>query len=167
MSDLLSVTQLRAHIETALSDDALGQLRDAKQALIVKWAGPAGSLSETHWCHGMDLLPLKREPASVTSVTDVSEGREWPLADGTDYLVRGAALWRTHGVWGEYTTVVYEPADDGAERIATLVQLIKLAINFEPGFSTQSEGQWTEGYATYLAQQNMLLRALREPEVFG
>ena len=75
-------------------------------------------------------------------------------------------LW-SGNTWGDRTEVEYVPVDGNAERIQTLILLVKLALNFEPGMSGQTAGPWGETYSDFLRQQQEILRAFREPELFG
>jgi hypothetical protein len=162
----LTVTQLRDHVPTALSEEALRQLRDAKERLIERRAGPLGSVTETVYAAGLSYLELHQEPASIESVTDHWH-RDIDIGED-EYTIRGKTLWRTRGTWGHHTTVAYTAADNLVERIACLVQLVTLAINFSPGMAGQNEGPFVESYSpSYLRAQNDLLEAAFPLPVFG
>jgi hypothetical protein len=165
---LLTVAQLREHVETSLPDTALDRILAACEQAIATWAGPlevdedgvVADVSERLWAPGRTLLRLHQLPVAVTSVTDVVNGTETVL-DPSAYRLEGRLLRRLGGTFGEWTTVVYTPTDDSATRRAVLVQLCQLELNVQPGMASQGAGGWSESYRTYLRQRDELLRAIR------
>ena len=166
---LLTVAQLREHVETSLPDAALDRVLASCEQSIAIWAGPleldeAGVIAdatEKLWAPGRTLLRLHQAPSAITSVTDVVNGTESLLGPSAYRLVEGRYLRRLGGTWGEWTTVVYTPTDDSATRRTVLVQLCQLELNVQPGMASQGAGGWSESYRTYLRQRDELLRAVR------
>jgi hypothetical protein len=166
---LLTVAQLREHVETSLPDAALERILAAAGQAIATWAVPldldeddaVGDVTERVWAPGRPFLRLHQVPTASTSVTDVHDGIE-TLLDPSGYRLVDRYLRRLgERAWGEWTTVVYTPTDDSAVRRTALVQLCQLELNVQPGMAAQGAGPWSETYGAYLRQRNELLRAIR------
>ena len=168
---LLTVAQLREHVETSLPDTALERILAACEQAIATWAGPleldeddiVADVTERVWAPGRVLLRLHQMPTAITSVTDVRDDVE-TLIRPSAYRTEGRYLRRLGGVTGEWTTVVYTPTDDSAVRRTVLVQLCQLELNVQPGMAAQGAGPWSETYGAYLRQRNELLRAIRSAD---
>jgi len=116
--------------------------------------------------YGRSTLPLRQEPASIVSVTDTAYLTAAVL-EGTAYLPQGHYLERLNGYrWGRLTTVEYIPKDDRAKRRMALLDLVRLRLNREPGFTSQSAGSWQESYSSASAEDEILFR-LRRPELLA
>lgn len=166
---LLTVDELREHVETALPDTALERILASCELAITQWAGPLSfdehgaveDVTETVNAPGRTLLLLRQAPTAITSVTDVHGGIETDV-DPTDMRIEGRLLrCLAMALWGERTVVTYTPADDSAIRRTVLVQLVQLELNVQPGMASQGAGPWSESYGKYLRQRNELLRAIR------
>lgn len=166
---LLTVAELREHVESALPDTALERLLAGCELAIAGWAGPLSfdedgaveAVTETMNAPGRTLLLLRQAPVAVTSVTDIHGGIEADL-DASEYRIEGRHLRRlAMALWGERTVVTFTPTDDSAIRRTVLVQLVQLELNVQPGMASQGAGGWTESYGRYLRQRNELLRAIR------
>lgn len=165
---LLTVDELREHVETALPDAAVGRLLASAEEAIAGWAGPlvlddegaVGEVTETVSAPGRTLLRLRQAPTAVTSVTDAT-GLAATVVDPTGYRVEDRHLRRLGiATWGERTTVTFTPVDDSATRRTVLVQLVQLELNFQPGMASQGAGPWSESYTRYARQRNELLRVV-------
>ena len=165
---LLTVAQLREHVETSLPDTALERILASCEQAIATWAGPleldeegvVADVTERVWAPGRVLLHLHQLPTAIVLVTDVHDGVE-TLLDPSAYRHEDRYLRRLGGTWGEWTTVIYTPTDDSAVRRTVLVQLCQLELNVQPGMAAQGAGPWSETYGAYLRQRNELLRAIR------
>ncbi len=163
---LLTVGQLREHLETDLSDEALQRILDAEEAEIVARYGAHSSASEM-LPGGGEWLVLERTPASITSVTEIvgdttttlatDDYRVWPrgqlerLATGTN----GASY------WGDVVTVVYVPEDANARRSGVLIKLATLGVRFT-GVKQESvgAGDHSETALDFTLERERLLRSL-------
>jgi hypothetical protein len=166
---LLTVAELREHVESALPDTALERLLAGCELAIAQWAGPLSfdedgaveDVTETVNAPGRTLLLLRQAPAGVTSVTDIHGGVETEL-EPADYRIEERYLRRLGSApWGEWTRVTHIPVDDSAIRRTVLVQLVQLELNVQPGMASQGAGPWSESYGKYLRQRNELLRVIR------
>jgi hypothetical protein len=166
---LLTVAQLREHVETSLPDTALERILASCELAITAWAGPleldlddaVTDVTETVAAPGRALLRLRQVPTAVTTVVDVHRGIETTL-DSDDCRAEDRYLRRLGDrTWGKRTTVTYTPFDDSAVRRMVLVQLCQLELNVQPGMAAQGAGPWSETYGKYLRQRDELLRAIR------
>lgn len=186
MSELLTVDELRGHVETSLDDDALGRILDACEAELVRWAGPLtftdydapDPVTETVYWRGRTFGQLRQVPATdgVQTVVEWNSGTaselvEWDPDDGTgDWRTDGAGyLYRmpTGLRWGDRADVTYVPGDDRAIRRAALIMIVKGDLNFEPGMGSQSAGGWQEAYAAWQQARNEQLQRVRQAELFA
>jgi hypothetical protein len=163
---LLTVAQLRQHIETDLLDAALQRFLDANEAEIVRLFGAAASVTE-RLAGGGYMLMLADAPASITSITETVSLVATVLAADDYYAWPGGILERlstgTNGrsAWGELVTVVYVPADRSAQRTAVLVKLCQLDVAYD-GLKWASVGSsdYQQTALDYPAERMRLLRSL-------
>lgn len=163
---LLTRDELRDHVATSLSDDALDRVLAAAELTLEESCGvfvPPGSgsefaedVTETVFRPGTRTLPLKQPVALdddgaplVVSVTEYAWGDTVGAAvPATDYVVRPDGLDRGPYHWPYRTVVVYTPANRLAIRQMAIVELVKIAIAFDPGLAAQTIGDWSETYRT-------------------
>jgi hypothetical protein len=150
---ILTVDEFREHVSTSLEDDAVQRLLDAAEAEIVRYAGAPGSASEVYTGQGR-FITLASPAASIASVTEYRSGTTTTLA-ADDYFLypSGLVLERITGgthpwhCWRGRAVVTYVPADDADIRIGVQLDLVNLALNFEPGKGMEVIGAWTEQFA--------------------
>lgn len=177
---LMEVDDLRARVETSLTDDQLEQLGSDCEAAITEWAGQlvytgdpeaVDEVTETAYAHRQTLLRLRQTPAEIVSVTDTTGSTDTELVsdnDTHDYRIRGDYLERAnYYLWGERTVVVYKPADARWKRRQALVKLVQLELNFEPGVTAQQAGPWAERYSEYVSMKREILNDVYQPEWFA
>jgi hypothetical protein len=178
---LLTVAELREHVESALPDPALERLLASAEEVTASWAGPLTfdedgqvvDVTEVVNAPGRKLIALPQTPTAITSVTDL-RGAVETILDPSAYRLEerkvgvrscGAWLRRVDGkTWSDRTTVAFTPLDDSATRRTVLIQLVALELNFQPGMASQGAGPWSESYSRYLRQREELLRAIRPPD---
>lgn len=150
---ILDVEEFREHVTTALEDDAVQRLLDAAEAEIVRYAGAAGAATDIRDGRGR-FITLSRPAASVTSITETPWSTATTLA-ADDYLLYPSGLVierlpggthsRSH--WHGRVTVAYVPQDDDDIRVGVQIDLVSLALNYEPGKGMEVIGAWTEQFA--------------------
>lgn len=177
-SSLITPTQLREHVNSALSDAALQAIIDAEEQEIVGRYGAHASQVETFWAEtpGPYLFPL-RPVLSITSIVETlvwmpdmvgfSE-TTWTL-DATDYEISpgGKELRRlltgTHGRfrWGQRVVVTYVPVAETAKRVLALINLCKLNLNFT-GLDQEHVGgrEYSAIQGDYNAKREAILQGL-------
>lgn len=150
---ILTVDQFREHVSSGLGDDAIQRLLDAAEAEIVRYAGAPGSVTEVSDGGGR-YITLGRPAASVTSITETVPGSATTLAVDDYFLYpSGLILERVTGgtnsrhAWHGRVAVTYTAADDSDIRIGVQLDLVNLAINYNPGATMEQIGAWTEQFA--------------------
>lgn len=158
---LLSPGQLREHVTSTASDDALRDRLEQAEAEIEAFAGPIGAVEET-FINGGQALWLRALPSTVTKVV---EGSVTLAAD--DYALSHNVLTRlTTGTnprpgWGS-TIVSYVTVDDVAIRVGVQISLVQLYLNYAPGINQTTIGSWNEMYsADYETERQRILAPLR------
>lgn len=149
---ILTVDEYREHVTTALEDDALQRLLDAAEADIVRYAGDGGEVTEYVDGQGR-FITTHRPIGSVTSVAEVYGSTTLDLS-ANDYLQRSACVLErlTTGdharhCWRGRVATTYLPADDEATRVGVQLDLVTLAIAYQPGVARETVGSWTQQYA--------------------
>jgi hypothetical protein len=169
---LLTVTNLREHIETGMTDAALQRVLDAEEAEIIRRHGPHATATETVWGGGIWLL-LARTPSVITSVTEVTQNVSTLLA-ADDYTVwSGGRLERspygTHpaSYWAPRVDLVYAPEDWTAQRRAVLIRLVQLTIQYQ-GVQAESigSGDYSMTALDYAAERTRLLNSLATQQIW-
>ncbi len=161
---ILSVDELRDFRDSGLSDESLQMLLDAAEELIVARAGAPGDRTEIINGGGR-FLPIASPISTVTSVTELIGTTSYTLASD-DYLIRTGSLLLErlqYGTnpsfcWRGRTTVVYQPASDDATRRQVQLELCQLALEYQPGVTSEQIGQWTQTLASNSVWNNSIER---------
>lgn len=185
---ILTRDELREHVETSLSNDALDRVLAAAEAKLEDWAGPfvppgsgdtnAEDVTETIFQPGVRILPLRQRVALdddgnplIASVTEYP----WGATTGTDvgeslYVVRPDGLDRGPYWWPYRTVVTYTPANTLALRQMAIVELVRISIAWDPALASQSIGDWSESYRAGTDREAAIddaLRSVYEPRPFA
>lgn len=172
----LTVDELRGHIETVLSDEALGLLLDAAYEAIDAILGSGGdedyaaTVTEI-LSPGGDLLMLSRRASAITAVT---EGVRTPTDLATDdYQLIGDQLVRrlsdgTNGAsrWRDRVQITYTAFADENERDRAAIALVKLDSDYQPGVQSERLGDhsisfgFSQGSSTYTEERDAILASL-------
>lgn len=163
----MSPDQLRQHIETDLSDEALALLIDAEREAINKHAGSSDSQTDRMHAFGARELMLTRDAAAVESVKlrYSADDDELELADNDYRLEPPRTLVRLSGGpngdfrWIGKIEINYFPVADYALRERVLVDLVKLAIEFK-GLDEETVGSTERTFADYEASRRAVLSQL-------
>lgn len=158
---ILTVDELRKHVNSDLVDDALQRLLDAAEEAIVDRAGAPGARTEIVG-GGSRFISVARPISAVTSVTEAWLETSTTLS-ADDYLIRSGDLLierlntgtNPRRTWYGDVTVVYTPVDDTETREAVQIDLVKLALAYSPLLTGQQIGSWSEQYAANSAWNNL------------
>lgn len=161
---LLTVEELREHVNSDLSDDALTRLMEAAESAIIARAGATGERTQIIG-GGNRFIALARplDPSETITVTE-----QTPYGSTVTTLVAGDFLVRDGGMlleristsdnprsrWFGYVTVTYTPLDDTALRIGVLLDYINAQIDYHPGLTSYTTGADSESYAANSAWNN-------------
>jgi hypothetical protein len=157
---LLTVDQLREHLQSTLSDAALQAYLDSAEAEILRYVGESGDVTELI-DGGYQRLSLSRAAGTITTLTETWGTTVYTL-DSTDYRIRAQgyvlerlSLGATHPSfrWRGLVSVRYTPVD--ADAIRTLVQLdlIKLQLDFNAGLVSEKIGDWSQTFQQGATQE--------------
>lgn len=164
---LLTVEQMRKHVETGLDDEALEGVIAGAEAEIESRFGPLGSADVV--LAGMRrYITAPRAIATVTRVTESVNGQETVLS-ANDYcawhryrIERLATGDNPRREWGTAVRLEYEPVDDSAERATLLISLVKLDLAYQ-GLRRMSvgSGDYQIEHVDYIRERARLLSALQ------
>jgi len=169
---LFTIAQLRAHVITDLTDDALQDLLDDAEAAIIERHGELETQTDTFDGEiNATALFLKRKAQSITTVTEeIRTGDDYDetILDSTDYKLRydGRVIERlTSGVnsrrtWGDVVTVIYVPVDEEAQRKRMAVDLVKLSLHYN-ALQSESVGDYKTVSVDYEKSREQILSRLK------
>ena len=169
---LLTVSQMREHLETDLTDEALQRILNAEEAEIVSRYGAHATATEMLPGDG-EWLILERTPSTITSVTEIADNVSTVLATN-DYRIwpKGKLERLNTGTnartyWAPIVTVVYVPEDATAQRRGVLIRLVTLAAKYA-GLKSESvgSGDYSMSSADYTAEREALLRSLASKKIW-
>ena len=136
-SELLTVAQVKEHVTTGLSDEALGRIVDAQDAYIRRMVGPHDPA--TTMVYERDTLPgthrfwLPRPASSIATVEDrYLYDAVWTVRDDTGYYLSdgGRSVSLNHLYLSEWfrevVRVTFTPVSANAERAQALIDLVRL-----------------------------------------
>lgn len=142
MPTILTVDEVREHVESSLVDDALERLIENADQEIIDRLGALASHTEVLQGEGLQVLPLARKASAITSVTEKILDTNYTLgSDDFELLSDGYSLRRKQGTtepalsWRGIQTVVYVPIDGTSGELAArkklLVDLVKLDCEYD------------------------------------
>lgn len=142
MPTILTVDEVREHVETGLIDGALTRLIENADQEIIDRLGALASHTEVIPGDGLSSLLLARKASAITSATEKIDDIDYVLA-ASDYtlLSDGYTLRRAQGSsypalsWRGIVTIVSAPAGGAAGELAArkklLVDLVKLDVEYD------------------------------------
>tara|TARA_Y100000004_G_C8870176_1_gene392937 strand:- start:245 stop:820 length:576 start_codon:yes stop_codon:yes gene_type:complete len=175
-STLLTTAELLTHVESDLASATLQRILDAEEEEIVKRFGShapddSTDTSQTekfYSVHGQKFIYLGREVASVTSVSETESnkyGETTTTLSANDFeiydnkrLLRKATGDNASSHWQDIVTVVYVPYDDRARRRLLLINLCKLALQYDATNST-SVGEVSVSTPQYHTEREQLFKS--------
>jgi hypothetical protein len=161
---ILTVDELREHVNSDLGDDALQRLLDAAEWAIVNRAGAVGARTEIA-SGGFRFIALARPAFSITSIVE-SVGTATTTLASDDYLAGAGEMvierlitgTNPRSGWAPKVTIVYTPVEDEPIRKEVQIELCKLALNYQPGLAEETIGEWTERFTNNSAWSNQAER---------
>lgn len=174
---LITPTQLRAHVDTDLTDTALQRILDDADAEIVRRFGEHTTANvEVHRPGGGELrLFTDRKVASITTIVETLRtvvGEQTVTLSADDYTLESDRCIRreSNGTnsrdwWAEIVTVTYLPVSDDARRTRVTIDLCRLALTYQAAQS-MSVGDVSISHVAYDNERERILRTL-EYSVIG
>lgn len=170
---LLTLVQLKEHVEAELADAALQHLLDAADQTIEERFGAITAqvdeyvVDDNQYPDGRDQsVVLTRKAPSITTVTEQLFNDTPDTLATDDYDLRGFLLERLdtgtnpRGKWGHRVVVTYIPFDDTKQRIPVEVNLVKLELAYR-GLSSEKAGDYTMDAREYHRERESILGALK------
>lgn len=167
----LSVTELRAQVETDLSSTPLQDVVDAVERDISEYIGPATNhVLEFQDVELLNVLDLPKAGALVDSIVESTGSRSNPvettlsandhdlsedawtirrLSDGTNPRV----------TWGWRVVIQIDEVADVSRRKQAAVQLARLLLN-HTGFKSERAGDWSGVIDDIRSERARILRSL-------
>jgi hypothetical protein len=157
--------QVRAHVETGLADEALIRLiADATEEVENRFGTDAEKtvILDGYGCH---LLRLLRPALTITSIVEQRNAysEALPLTVVEDYELRpgGKLIERLPGwgwyTWGRRVTVVYGPIPEISLRDRMVIDLVKLAVQYN-ALKTESIGDYASSSLEYTEARECILQ---------
>ncbi len=151
---ILTVTELRQHIETDLVDAALQRVADDAEALINAKAGIITAKTEDFNAFGfprgrdrilftvlaIDTVTSILERDNLDDAGTVLSTDDWEKQGGRQ-LIRVSGGTNSRSLWAQHVTVVYVPLADTAIRIMVQVDLVKLSLMYS-GAAREEDGDF-------------------------
>lgn len=165
---MLTVDDLRQHIESDKADAALQLLLNAAYETIDAYLGigSGDDVRELLTAGPGDLLMLSRKAASITSVKEWAGDASELTLEADDYdlvdrqlLRRLATGTNPSHVWRNRVEPTYAPMEDSARRDAVAIDLVRIDLDLPPGLVSQKLGEWSETYAQGAGASKVELRA--------
>ena len=163
---LVSPAEFRTHYETDLPDEAVQLLLDAEDSEIVRRAGPHSGANVTQTFYpapGQDFLYLPQVASAISTVVEDGStlvSTDFALHHGGVLLERANASWRTP------VEVTYTPLAEVERRKKVLVELGKLAINYN-ALRSESVGDYSATSVDYIQEREMILSQLTGSYLFA
>lgn len=142
----ITSTEILEHLETDLSDTAIGRLIDEAEAYCQKIAGPESGSYTVHRSGGVSSFWLRRPADQIQSVTELDNGDN--VVDSSNYRLEhnGRTLRRVGNVWAHGTVeVVYTVSTDTATRDRVIIDLVHLALSYRGAVKSESDGAYSSG----------------------
>ena len=164
-STLLTVAQVRAHVETELSDSAFERLIDSQDARIRRMVGPHdGTLTvDNYRTDGLHRIWLPRPAETVTSVEERYEtDATWTTVDSGNYYLsdEGNTINRTDTRFLPLAKIVYEPVAENDLRMQALIDLVRLRVA-DDAMASHTDGDFSATSVDYAREERRILEPLR------
>ena len=165
-STLITAGQLRGHIETDLSGDALERLIDSADAEIVRAYGPHDGEQSVLVAGRGYRIWLPRPADSISEIVEWAGGETLADADTVSadkYALEhgGRTIFRTDAPFMTNVQITYTPIADNPRRTMALIDLVKLEIQYR-GLNTERVGSYSVTYMDHDKERQRILTRLRQ-----
>lgn len=163
----LGAFAIRDFVETDLPDSALALLVNDATEEATRRFGDDTLVTRDFRSDGGRYLFLNRPAAAVTSIVEYNELRDSPLYTllTTDYVLTNggrvlerlpSSTWGLGYFWSPVVRVVYTPVSEANLRNRIIVDLVKLAIQYN-GAQSESTGDYSMSSFEYQAEREKIL----------
>ncbi len=148
MPTILTVDEVREHVETDLGDDALERLVDAADQEIIDRLGALATHTDVLPGQGLPALPLTRKASAITSAVERINDVDYTLGSN-DYTLAadGYTLRRAQGstypnvAWSGAVTVVYVPYGGATGELAAREKLLVDLVRLDAVYDATGQNQ--------------------------
>ena len=162
-STLLTLAEVREHVETGLSDDALDRLISAADAEIISYAGAHDDGEEivgrinTNGVRGF----MPRVAASVSQVEDRTGDSTWVVRSTDTYeLTHGGRIIESlKSRFHHEIRATFLPVSTEGQRRLALIQLVKLDTQFN-ALSSENDATYATASVNYASERSRILSRL-------
>ncbi len=166
----LTTAELKAQVDTDLSDNTLGQIIESVERDIEEFVGPLADVITEYDPSRMSLLSLIVRASAIVTVVEFSDLPSDPTkttlaADDYELSADGWSLRRLSDgtnereTWGWHVVVTFTPESDVARRKQIAVQLSRLEIT-HTGYSQERVGDWSASTLDLNKERAKILRRL-------
>jgi hypothetical protein len=162
---LLTVDEIRQHVETDLGDTALGRLIDDADGEIIDRLGALASQVEVI-PGGEKYIVIARKAISITAIVERIRETDYALgADDYTLLSDKRRVQRLQGStvpsiwWQGLVTITYVPVDETIPRKRLLVDLVRLSASYT-ALSSVGVGDVRMTNLDYQAERDKLFETL-------
>lgn len=160
MPTILTVDEVREHVESDLPDTALTRLVEDADQEIIDRLGALATHTEVLDGEGLQLLVLARRASAISSATERILDTDYALA-ATDYelLSDGYRVQRKQGAnfplvtWRGRVTVVYVPIGGAAGELAARKRLLVDLVKLAEAYNARASQSMGDGSSTGLDYQ--------------
>ncbi len=172
MARIITVADLREHVETDLPESALQRLIDDADQMVVDTYGEHGPATQTDDLYGdpgSEYVFPERPIDAVTTVTEYTTETTSQVLDPTDYRVlhQGKSLLRLRNGsnpavgWPYRVVVAYVIATgENPRRRGVVIDLVRLSINHSSGLRSERAGDYAVSYGDSEGERLKVLRRL-------
>ena len=172
MARIITVADLREHVETDLPESAIQRLIDDADQFVVDTYGAHGPATQTDDLYvdsGSEYVFPTRPVDAITTVTEYTSETTSKVLDPTDYrLGHGSqSLLRLRNGsnpavgWGYRVVVAYVIATtENPQRRGVVIDLVSLSINHSSGLRSERAGDYSVSYGDSADERNKILRRL-------
>lgn len=142
---MITPSELRAHIETDLSDVELQDVIDGEAAWLSDYA-PIGTVTEElRFSVAPSRIYLKRLAASVTQIREGSDAFGYEILDSSEYRLSADGCVEKDGRFAKAVEITYVVDSEDALRDSVLIDLCKLRMDYQGGVSVSAGDYSTVG----------------------
>lgn len=172
MARIITVADLREHVETDLPESAIQRLIDDADQLVIDTYGahgPAVQTDDLYVDDGSEYVFPQRPVDAVTTVTEYTSETTSKVLDPTDYrlLHNGQSMLRLRNGtnpavgWGYRVVVAYViTTAENPRRRGVVIDLVRLSINHSSGLRSERAGDYSVSYGNSEKERSKILRRL-------
>ncbi len=165
----LTLLQIRAQVQTDITDAAMQKIVDAEEKRIEKSAGKETAVTEYKLAGGLVEFFTQRPILTITSIKERRSATSTQVTlAADDYRIFGDRLIRrlsdgTNGFefWGAEVEILYDPTENLDRRNLALVELVRISVE-EKAVKSEKDGDVVTTYRNPQRARKELLDGLSD-----